>query len=100
MEPSTDSHDNAWSLTEELFAIPFAADILLFLKGKQACSEEELKDVACNGKSPQNALKFLLRKGLIEIADGRIRLTAKGGKVAEILDQLEKLFRLGSLDVS
>jgi len=92
MEPSTDSHDNAWPLTEELFAIPFAADILLFLRGKQGCSEDEMKDEVCNCGSLEKALKFLSGKGLVEVGDVGIRLTSKGKDVAEILDSLEKLF--------
>ena len=91
MDPSTDSHDNAWPLTEELFAIPFAPDILLFLKGKRECTEAELKDEVCNGKSPEKALVFLTGKGLIESMDGCIKLTSKGEKAADVLSKIEEL---------
>lgn len=91
MEPSIRNHDSARPMTEELFSTPFAADILLFLKVKQGCSEGELKDESCNGKSPEKALKLLTGKGLIESEDGQVRLTAKGEKAAEIIDLIEEL---------
>lgn len=92
MEPSTDSHDNALTMTEELFSTPFAADILLCLKGKPGCTEDELKEAVCDGKDPKKTLNFLARKGLVEAADGCIRLTSKGEKTADILEKLESLF--------
>jgi len=98
MEPSTDPHNNAWPLTEELFAIPFAPDILLFLRGKQGCSKEDLKGAACDGKNLEKAMEFLAGKGLAEVEDGQVRLTAKGEKAAEIIDRIEKLLWKASDD--
>ncbi len=92
MEPSTCDHDNAWTMTAELFSTPFAPDILLFLKWKQGCSEEELKGRLCDGKSPRKALEFLTDKGLAESEDGKIMLTSKGEKAVGIINQIGSLF--------
>ena len=91
MEPTIRNHDSALTMTEELFSTPFAPDILLFLKWKQGCSEEELKGGLCDGKSPRKALELLTDKGLAESEDGKIMLTSKGEKAVEIINQIEKL---------
>ncbi len=85
-------------MTEELFSTPFAADILLFLEGKQGCSKEDLKEAACNAKDSEKAMEFLAGKGLMESQDGKVRLTAKGEKAAEIIDRIEKLLWKASDD--
>ena len=91
MEPSTDPHDNAWPLTEELFATPFAADILMELLEKGAQKKGELREGACGGKRPSKAFALLEEKGLVEIEGRTVALTPKGRKAAEIINQIEGL---------
>lgn len=87
----TDAHDNAQTMTEELFSMPFVADILLFLRGRQGCFGEELENGACDGRSPEEAFEFLAGKGLTKFEDGKVSLTPKGEEAAEVIDKLEKL---------
>ena len=91
MEPSTDPHDNAWTMTEELFATPFTVDILLELLEKGPQKKGELREGACGGKRPSKAFALLEDKGLVEIEGRTVALTPKGRKAAEIINQIEGL---------
>ena len=91
MESSTCDHDSAWPMAEELFSTPFATDILLELLEKGPQKKGELREGACDGRRPTKALGLLEEKGLVTIEGRTVELTAKGEKVAEILEKLEAM---------
>lgn len=79
------------SKVEQLFAEPYAADILLDLFEKDHLTEDELENGACGGEPSDRALEFLVREGLVSIEDSGVRLTSKGSDVARILNKLGEL---------
>ena len=78
-------------MTEELFSTTFAADILLELLEKGPQKKGELREGACDGRRPTKAFGILEDKWLVAIEGRTVRLTAKGEKVAEILEKLEAM---------
>ena len=91
MEPSTDPHDSALTMTRELLSDPSAIDILLELLEKGPQKKGELREGACGGKRPSKAFALLEEKGLVEIEGRTVALTPKGRKAAEIIDRIEGL---------
>lgn len=87
---------------KQLFAEPFAADILLELLEKNGQTRGELEGKICTDESSEEeppkkaslekALELLQREGLIREEGGEVKLTSKGAGVAEILDRLEDMF--------
>ncbi len=89
---------------KQLFAEPFAADILLDLLERNGQTRDELKDGVCKEETPEGeppkkvsiekALELLLRESLVREEGERVELTSKGAGVAEILIRLDDMFPL------
>lgn len=87
---------------KQLFAEPFATDILLELLERNGQTRGELEGGICTDEPPgeeppkkvslEKALELLLREDLIKEEGGEVKLTSKGVGVAEILDRIEDMF--------
>ena len=79
------------SEVEQLFAEPFAADILMSLLERDGQTRSEIQHGICGGKSPGKALGLLKDKGMFTVKGMTVSLTPKGREAAEILHRLEML---------